>query len=106
MWTTSIKLPAGVLRTQDEAGFIAEEKIYMENIPANIRDTTRGDEILANQMGYSVDIIVEIEHAAYNGAGHFVDEADGAEYDIVRTYHPDRSNRIQLTGARREHGKT
>ncbi len=106
MWTTSIALPMKGEHTQDAAGFRTETKEYLEGIPANMLDTTRQDEIIANQMGYTADVIVEIEAAAYNGAGHFIDEATGDEYDIKRTFHGNRSNRIQLTGQRRHHGKT
>lgn len=106
MWTTSISLPVVHDDTQDAAGFITQIKDYMERIPASMLDSTRQDEILANQMGYTADVIVEIEVVAYNGAGYFIDEATGDEYDIKRTYRPERSNRIRLTGQRRLHGKT
>lgn len=106
MWTTAISLPVMNSREQDAAGFITDNKQYLENIPANMRDATRQDEIHANQMGYTADVVVEIDAAAYDGAGYFIDEATGDEYDIVRTFQADRSNRIQLTGKRRQHGKS
>ena len=105
MWTTAISLPVKNDEVQDTAGFVTDAKDYIGGIPANIKDTTRQDELAANQMGYTADVIVEIEAAAYNGAGYFIDEATGMEYDIKRTYRSDRANRINLTGQRRDHGK-
>ncbi len=105
MWTTSICLIESNTQIQDSAGFVTDETTYIRSIPANVLDCTRSDETLANQMGYRADVIVEIDAAAYNGSGYFVDEADGTEYDIKRTFHKNRTNMIQLTGQRREHGK-
>ena len=105
MWTTSISLPVMSNSRQDMAGFIKDDKLYLEGVPANMLDATRQDEILANQMGYTADVVVEIDAAAYDGAGYFIDEATGEEYDIKRTYKADRSDFIQLTGQRRHHGK-
>lgn len=105
MWVTSISLPESREETQDPAGFQTETKKYFKGIPANKLDTTRNDELLANQGGYTADIIMEIESVAYSGQGYFIDEATGDIYDIRRTFHPNRSNRIKLTGELREHGK-
>lgn len=105
MWITEIMLPAGDEVTRDADGFETHTKTYIEGIPASIKDTTRDDELLANQSGYRADVIVEIEASVYNGAGHFIDKVSGFTYDIVRTFKKERSNRIQLTGQRREHGK-
>ena len=105
MWNTSIALPVENTETQDSSGFISRTKTYLQNIPANRSDCTRADETLANQMGYIADVIMEIDAAVYNGAGYFIDEASGTEYEIRRTFRKDRSNKIQLTGQRREHGK-
>lgn len=106
MWTTAISLPVMNNSEQDASGFIEDNKSYLEGIPANMLDATRQDEILANQMGYTADVVVEIDAAAYDGAGYFIDEATGDEYDIKRTYRADRSGFIRLTGQRRHHGKS
>ena len=105
MWNTSIALPEYKTESQDSAGFAEEETGFITGIPASSADATRNDEILANQMGYTADIVVEIEAAAYNGQGYFVDESDGRIYDIRRTFRKNRANRIQLTGKLREDGK-
>ncbi len=105
MWNKSISLPRSKETSQDSDGFESEELKYIKNIPANMKDTTRSDETLANQYGYSADVIVEIMTGCYNGASFFIDESTGIIYDIQRTYKADKSNTIQLTGQRREHGK-
>lgn len=105
MWTTAIVFPDADASAQDAAGFINEKKSYTAEIPACEKDLARQDEILANQEGYTADLIVEIDAAAYNGAGFFVNRRDGYEYDIKRTFRKEKSSRIQLTAKRREHGR-
>ena len=105
MWDTSISLPVSKTETQDAAGFPQEDTGYLNGIPANSLDVTRNDQILANQMGYTADIIIEIDAAAYSGQGFFVDESTGDIYDIRRTFRKNKSSRIQLTGKLRKNGK-
>lgn len=105
LWNSSISLPEEKVREQDSSGFVKEKWKYILGIPAAVKDATRSDEILANQCGYRIDIVVEILSCNYNGASFFVDEETGNYYEIKRTYRPDRSMMIQLTGERREHGK-
>ena len=105
MWVTSITLVGHKEETQDSAGFVSEEDDKITGIPANSLDTTRNDEILANESGYTADVVMEIESAAYHGQSSFMDEATGDWYDIRRTFRKNKSNRIQLTGELREHGK-
>lgn len=105
MWDRSIALPKEKVRTQSSGGFVAEEWTYIRGIPASALDATRSDELLANQCGYGADLVVEIQACNYNGASFFVDESTGETYEIKRTYKPNRSMLIQLTGERREHGK-
>lgn len=105
VWTKSISLPKSKETSQDADGFESEELEYIKGIPANIKDTTRSDEVLASQSGYSADIVVEIMEGCYNGASFFIDESTGITYDIQRSYGADKANTIQLTGQRREHGK-
>ena len=105
MLTTSIALPVSNSESQDSAGFVQEDRDYQSGIPANVLDATRNDVLLANSSGYTADVIMEIEAAAYSGQGYFIDEATGDVYDIRRTFRKNYSNRIQLTGELREHGK-
>lgn len=105
MWVTSITMAGSKEEKQDSAGFVSESTEKIIGIPANCLDATRNDEILANESGYTADVIMEIEAAAYNGQSSFMDEATGDWYDIRRTFRKNKSNRIQLTGELREHGK-
>lgn len=105
MWVTSITMIGSKEETQDSAGFVSENSEKITGIPANRLDTARNDEILANEAGYTADVIMEIEAAAYYGQSAFMDEATGNWYDIRRTFRKNKSNRIQLTGELREHGK-
>jgi len=104
MWTTSIRMPETDERTQDSSGFVTHSVQYAENIPASRLDTTRSDELQAYQMGKRADVIFEVDAAVYTGAGYLIDEATGEQFDIIRTFQKERSNRIRLTGQRREHG--
>lgn len=105
MQNRSISLPVRKIAMQDPEGFTKEQWEFMGGIRACFRDTTRQDELLANQCGYQASVVVEIVAAAYNGASFFVDEATREAYDIKRTFQPEKSRMIQLTGERREHGK-
>lgn len=105
MQNRSISIPIKKRSVQDSEGFRKEQWEFLRGIRADFKDTTRQDEILASQCGYSASVIVEIAACAYNGASFFVDEATGDIYDIKRTFQPEKSRKIQLTGERREHGK-
>lgn len=105
MWNKSIALPKTRITATDAAGFPSSDWDFTEHIPANFKDVTRADETLAHECGYTADVVVEIVGENYNRASFFVDEATGEIYDIRRTYRPDRSMTVQLTGERRERGK-
>jgi len=105
MWVTSITLVRYKEEVQDSAGFVSDDTDTITGIPANRLDTTRNDEMLANELGYTADVVMEVEAAVYNGQSSFMDEATGDWYDIRRTFRRNKSNRIQLTGELREHGK-
>lgn len=105
MQTTTIALPLKRTESQNSEGFTNEEWSFLKGIRANVKDTTRQDELLANQCGYEASIVVEIAACAFNNASFFVDEATGIVYDVERTYKPEKSLKIQLTGSRRENGK-
>ena len=53
----SISLPSKDEITQDEDGFVTHNKTFVKNIPARRKDTSRNDELMAHQMGYSVYIL-------------------------------------------------
>lgn len=105
MWNITISLPTGNTRTQNVNGFVTDRKTYQTGIPASRKDATRQDIMLAYQTGYNADIVVEIDAANYNGASSFIDESDGTEYLIKRTFKGDRKRFIQLTGEKRQKGK-
>lgn len=104
MQNKSISLPIRKVRTQDSEGFVHEHYEYMWHIPANFSDTSRNDETLAAQKGYTADVNIEIMACNYNGAAFLIDEEDGHIYDIKRTFKKDKSMKIVLTCERRECG--
>lgn len=106
MWNTSVKIPITDEKSQDSSGFVTHNKTYLEHIPASKKDTTRSDETLANQLGYTVSVIFEIDKACYNNnAAYLIDEQDNVVYDIKRKYNADKSNLVVLTCEVRENGK-
>lgn len=102
---TSISLPDTDNISQDNDGFVTHEKTYIKGIPARRKDTTRSDELMAHQMGYSVSCVYEIDSACYNRQGYLVDESDSVTYDIKRTHKKEKSNKIELTCEVRSDGK-
>ena len=78
---------------------------FSEEIPAEIADTTRNDEILGKQCGYQADISVAILSCNYHGESVFRDVATGDTYEVKRSYRASKSMNVILTGERREHGK-
>lgn len=88
----------------DSEGF---EKIKSEvstPIPAHIKSLTRADVEMAKQLGYNSTAIYVIKQVAYNGEPYLIDRATLQRYKIDRTYYAERSNDIELTVSRREHG--
>lgn len=102
---TSISLPKDDTISQDADGFVTHNKTFVKNIPARRKDTTRNDELVAHQMGYSVSAIFEIDSACYNRQGYLIDESDSTTYDIKRTHKKEKSNKIELVCEVRQHGK-
>lgn len=106
MWNTSISFPTSDTLTQDTSGFQTHQKTYLTGIPATRQDATRQDEILAMQKGYTADCTFACDRACYPaGAGYLIDDSDNVEYDIRRTYRPEKSNLIVLTCEVRHRGK-
>lgn len=105
MWNKSISLPAKRIRHQDSEGLAEDTYEFIKDIPANFTDTTREDEVLAAQKGYTADQNVEIMHCNYNGASFLVDDSDGQIYDIKRTYHKDKAMTLVMTCERRQCGE-
>lgn len=102
---TSISLPDTDNISQDNDGFVTHNKTYIKGIPARRKDTTRSDELMAHQLGYTASCIFEIDSACYNKQGYLIDEADETTYDIKRTHKKEKSNKIELTCEVRDHGK-
>lgn len=102
---TSISLPSADEITQDQDGFVTHNKTFIKGIPARKMDTTRSDELMAHQMGYSVSCIFEIDSSCYNKQGYLIDEADSVTYDIKRTHKKEKSQKIELVCEVRQHGK-
>lgn len=102
---TSISLPDTDNISQDNDGFVTHEKTYTKGIPARRKDTSRNDELMAHQMGYSVSCVYEIDSACYQKQGYLVDESDETIYDIKRTHKKEKSQKIELTCEVRDHGK-
>lgn len=102
---TSISLPNSDDITQDQDGFVTHNKTFVKNIPARKMDTTRSDELMAHQMGYSVSCVYEIDSACYQKQGYLVDESDSTTYDIKRTHKKEKSQKIELVCEVRSDGK-
>ena len=101
MWNGSILLIETVQQGQNGNGFPNNQYKYSSEIPANISDTTRTDEVAGNQLGYNADITVEIAACNYAGESTFKDVGTGIVYDVKRTYRPPKSMNIILTGEAR-----
>lgn len=102
---TSISLPSKDDIVQDNDGFVTHNKTFIRNIPARRKDTTRNDELVAHQMGYSVSCIFEIDSACYQKQGCLIDESDETTYDIKRTHKKEKSTKIELICEVRTNGK-
>lgn len=105
MWNRSISLPIKE-HAESPNGIDRITYEYLGGIPANFTDTTRDDEILGNQKGYTADQNIELMECNYNGQSFLVDEATGDCYDIKRTFRKDRSMTVVLTCEKRERGHT
>ena len=107
MWNGSIRLPTGEAGGGVNSNGFPIEPVYtfLEGVPANFTDTTRNDEILASQLGYTANQVIEIMACNYLGQSFLVDEATGQYYDIKRTHRMDKKMTILLICQRRERGK-
>ncbi len=104
MWDRSVTLMHQIENGADPDGFAAVEHICMGNVPAEFKDITRNDQILAKQSGYEVNRNIEIMGCNYHGESLLMDEETGELYEIMRTFHPEGSRRIVLTCRSRERG--
>lgn len=107
MWNKSISLPVKKKDpTINDNGIMMEETYeFIGGIPADFRDSTRDDEVLAKQNGYTADQVVEIMACNYSGESILVDESTGEIYDIKRRFQKNKSMKVQLTCQMRERGK-
>jgi hypothetical protein len=101
MWCDSIKLPKGYEESTNENGFPVNIPTYTESIPANFLSAKRADKTLANQRGFTADIVIEIMACNYNDQNTLVDEKSEKEYDIIDTYQEKGKDTMQLTCQRR-----
>lgn len=101
MWTHVIKIPVSSVVTQDAEGYPTTVTQYRE-IPASLQSAQRGDQILAEQKGYSADVVaVVMARNLYDLPGNwsqFTDVETGDVYELKRTYRQDRNRTIELTG--------
>lgn len=101
MWSDSIKLPVELFDITNENGYDKKIQEFISGIPANFKSTTRSDETLASQVGYTADVIVEIMSCNYNGQKFLIDEKNDQEYEIKRTHEVYGKETIELTCQRR-----
>ena len=101
MWNRTIKVPVSSVTTQDAEGYPTTTTVY-RTIRANLQSASRNDQIVADQKGYSADIIATV--MARNLAGlplnwsQFIEPVSGDVYEVKRTYRADKSRFIELTG--------
>ena len=96
-----ILLPRSAERAQDSEGYVTDTVQRFIRCRATFKDTTRADEALASQDGYTASIICEIDRRNYSGQSWFEDADTGEIYDIRRTHNARRSmSRSGQTGTR------
>lgn len=101
MWTSVIKIPESSVVTQDAEGYPTTVTQY-RSIPASIQSAQRGDQILAEQKGYSADVVAVVMgrnlHGLPRNWSQFIDVETGDVYELKRVYHQDRNRTVELTG--------
>ena len=104
MWTHAITFSTPTV-TKTASGIKQTTDVWGDPIRADFQDTTRNDEVAANQLGYTADVNIEIHKSAYAGQSYLRDEATLDIYDIKRTYNANKAMNIILTCSLRERGK-
>lgn len=104
MWNGSVTLMHLIEEETDPDGFLQVRHTGMGHVPAEFRDVTRNDQMLASQSGYEIDWNVEIMACNYNRETLLLDEKTGELYEIMRTFQPERSSKMILTCRRKEPG--
>lgn len=101
MWNRTIKIPVSSITTQDAEGYPTTQTVY-RTIRANIQSASRNDQIVADQKGYSADIIATVMTRNLLGLprnwSQFVEPLSGDVFEVKRTYRPDKSRFVELTG--------
>lgn len=101
MWTHVIRIPVSSTVTQDAEGYPTTVTQYRE-IPASLQSAQRGDQILAEQKGYSADVVAVVMARNLYGLprnwSQFIDTETGDVFELKRTYRQDRNRTIELTG--------
>lgn len=104
MWNGSVTLMHLVEEGTDPDGFLQVRHASMGCVPAEFKDVTRNDQMLASQSGYEIDRNVEIMACNYDRETLLMDEETGDLYEIMRTFQPEKSSRMILTCRRKEPG--
>ena len=81
MGKTVILLPRSAERAQDSEGYVTDTVQRFIRCRATFKDTTRADEALASQDGYTASIICEIDRRNYSGQSWFEDADTGEIYE-------------------------
>lgn len=101
MWNRTIKIPVSTTTTQDAEGYPTKVTTW-RTIRASVQDATRNDQIVADQKGYSADIVVDVMARNLYGLpgnwSQFEDVLTGDLYELKRKYQKDKGRMVELTG--------
>lgn len=101
MWNRTIRIPVSTIETQDDEGYPTKETTY-RTIRANFQSASRNDQIVADQKGYSADVIATVIARNLTGLprnwSQFIDTLTGDVFEVKRTYRADKSRFVELTG--------
>lgn len=101
MWNQTIKIPVSSITSQDAEGYPTTMTVY-RTIRASLKSATRNDQLVADQDGYSADIIAEVMtrnlHGLPRNWSKFIDTLTGDVYELKREYSPDKGRTTELTG--------
>lgn len=99
---TSVRFPSCVSVVKTDEGFRQEDISWGDSWPAEVRDATNREAATAHQTGYDIERVFVVR--CYGGQNLLKDDADGAIYDIKRSYSNSARN-VLLECSRREPGR-
>lgn len=105
MWTSAICFSSGTVTEENEDGIETVTESWGNPIRANFKDLTRDDMIMAQQLGFTAEVNVEIHKGSYGGQSYFKDVKTGNVYDVKRSFIGDHKMNVVLTSIKRERGK-